>query len=48
MKVRLVIYQNGNAYLGFDDFQVQTQTLSNDKNSIEGFTYGPNPTKKVN
>lgn len=45
VRMRLVIYQNGNAYLGFDDFQVLTQTLSNDKNSIEGFTYGPNPTR---
>lgn len=45
VRMRLVVYQNGNAYLGFDDFEVQTKTLSNDKNSIEGFTYGPNPTK---
>lgn len=45
VRMRLVVYQNGNAYLGFDDFQVQTKTLSNDKNIIDGFTYGPNPTK---
>lgn len=45
VRMRLVVYQNGNAYLGFDDFEVQTQTLSNDKNSIDGFTYGPNPTR---
>jgi hypothetical protein len=45
VRMRLVVYQNGNAYLGFDDFQVQTQTLSNDKNIIDGFTYGPNPTR---
>lgn len=45
VRMRLVVYQNGNAYLGFDDFEVQTKTLSNDKNSIDGFTYGPNPTK---
>lgn len=45
VRMRLVVYQNGNAYLGFDDFEVKTQTLSNDKNSIDGFTYGPNPTK---
>lgn len=44
VRMRLVVYQNGNEYLGFDDFQVKTATLSNDKNFIEGFTYGPNPT----
>lgn len=44
VRMRLVIYQNGNEYLGFDDFSVQTQTLSTDKNSIDGFTFGPNPT----
>ncbi len=31
VRMRLVVYQNGNAYLGFDDFEVQTKTLSNDK-----------------
>lgn len=45
VRMRLVIYQNGNEYLGFDDFQIKMQALSNDKNSIEGFTFGPNPTK---
>jgi hypothetical protein len=45
VRMRLVIYQNGNEYLGFDDFQVQTQTLSTDKNLIDGFKFGPNPTK---
>jgi len=44
VRMRLVIYQNGNEYLGFDDFEVRTQTLSNGKNTIEGFTFGPNPT----
>jgi hypothetical protein len=44
VRMRLVVYQNGNEYLGFDDFEVKTQTLSNDKNAIEGFTFGPNPT----
>ena len=44
VRMRLVIYQNGNEYLGFDDFSVQTQTLSTDKNAIDGFTFGPNPT----
>jgi hypothetical protein len=45
VRMRLVVYQNGNEYLGFDDFQIKMQTLSNDKNSIDGFTFGPNPTK---
>jgi hypothetical protein len=45
VRMRLVVYQNGNEYLGFDDFQVKTQTLSTDKNVIDGFTFGPNPTK---
>ena len=44
IRMRLVIYQNGNAYLGFDDFQVNMQTLSTDKNLIDGFTFAPNPT----
>jgi hypothetical protein len=44
VRMRLVIYQNGNEYLGFDDFQVVSQTLSTKDNLIEGFTYGPNPT----
>lgn len=45
VRMRLVVYQNGNEYLGFDDFQIKMQALSNDKNSIDGFTFGPNPTK---
>jgi len=44
VRMRLVVYQNGNEYLGFDDFQIKMQSLSNDKNIIDGFTYGPNPT----
>ncbi|MFC4722856.1 T9SS type A sorting domain-containing protein [Geojedonia litorea] len=47
VRMRLVIYQNGNEYLGFDDFQVVSQTLSTKDNLIEGFTYGPNPTSGV-
>ncbi|RIA11134.1 putative secreted protein (Por secretion system target) [Flavobacteriaceae bacterium MAR_2010_72] len=47
VRMRLVIYQNGNEYLGFDDFQVVSQTLSTKDNLIEGFTYGPNPTNGV-
>lgn len=45
VRMRLVVYQNGNEYLGFDDFQIEMQALSNDKNIIDGFTFGPNPTK---
>jgi len=45
VRMRLVVYQNGNEYLGFDDFQIKMQALSNDKNIIDGFTFGPNPTK---
>lgn len=45
VRMRLVVYQNGNEYLGFDDFQIKMQALSNDKNSIDGFAFGPNPTK---
>jgi hypothetical protein len=44
VRMRVVVYQNGNEYLGFDDFEVKTQTLSNGKNTIDGFTFGPNPT----
>jgi len=43
VRMRLVVYQNGNEYLGFDDFEVKTQTLATEKNAIEGFTFGPNP-----
>lgn len=44
VRMRLVIYQNGNEYLGFDDFQIKMQALSTDKNIIDGFTFSPNPT----
>ncbi len=47
VRMRLVIYQNGNAYLGFDDFELQLQTLSLNDKLIDGFTFGPNPTKGV-
>lgn len=47
VRMRLVVYQNGNEYLGFDDFQVKTQTLATNKNSIDGFTFGPNPTQGI-
>ena len=45
VRMRLVIYQNGNAYLGFDDFELQMQALSVNDKSIDGFAFGPNPTK---
>ena len=45
VRMRLVIYQNGNAYLGFDDFMIQMQTLSVNNKVIDGFGFGPNPTK---
>lgn len=45
VKMRLVIYQNGNEYLGFDDFNLTTSALSSSDNLIEGFSYGPNPTR---
>lgn len=44
VRMRLVIYQNGNEYLGFDNFELNMATLSNKHNLIEGFSYGPNPT----
>ena len=44
VRMRLVVYQNGNEYLGFDDFELKTATLSNKYNSIDGFSFGPNPT----
>lgn len=47
VRMRLVIYQNGNAYLGFDDFELQMQSLSVNDKLIDGFTFGPNPTKGV-
>lgn len=47
VKMRLVIYQNGNEYLGFDEFSLKTTTLSIDDNVIDGLSFGPNPTKGV-
>jgi hypothetical protein len=44
VRVRLVIYQNGNGYLGFDNFELKMPTLSTSNNKIEGFNFGPNPT----
>lgn len=45
VKMRLVIYQNGNEYLGFDDFKLTTNALSSNDSLIEGFSFGPNPTR---
>ena len=45
VRMRLVIYQNGNEYLGFDDFEFKTFSLSAKENAIEGFSFGPNPTQ---
>ena len=46
VRMRLVVYQNGgNEYLGFDDFQVQSEALSTKDNQISGFTFTPNPTQ---
>ena len=47
VRVRVVIYQNGNGYLGFDNFELKLLTLSTSNNLIEGFTFGPNPTQGV-
>ena len=47
VSMRLVIYQNGNEYLGFDEFKLVTSTLSSSKNLIDGFSFGPNPTNGV-
>lgn len=47
VRIRLVIYQNGNGYLGFDNFEIKTNTLSTSSNLIEGFSFGPNPTQGI-
>lgn len=47
VRMRVVIYQNGNEYLGFDNFELNTATLSNKYKLIEGFSYGPNPTSSI-
>jgi len=47
VRMRLVIYQNGNGYLGFDNFELKTNRLSTSNNVIEGFSFGPNPTQGV-
>ena len=44
VRMRLVIYQNGNEYLGFDSFEIKTARLSTNNNLIDGFSFGPNPT----
>ncbi|WP_223550075.1 MULTISPECIES: T9SS type A sorting domain-containing protein [Aestuariivivens] len=47
VRMRLVVYQNGNEYLGFDNFELKTATLSNKYNLIDGFSFGPNPTSDI-
>ena len=47
VRVRLVIYQNGNGYLGLDNFELKMPTLSTSNNKIDGFTFGPNPTNGI-
>ena len=47
VRVKLVIYQNGNGYLGFDNFELKIPTLSTPNNIIEGFAFGPNPTQGI-
>ena len=45
VRLRLVIYQNGNGYIGLDNFQILVFPLSTSSNLIEGFAFGPNPTQ---
>lgn len=47
VRVRLVIYQNGNGYIGLDNFEIKTNTLSTSNNLIEGFSFSPNPTQGI-
>jgi len=47
VRFRIGIYQNGNAYIGLDSFQFTSQALSTSDNKIEGFSFGPNPTKDI-
>ena len=51
VRFRIGLYQNGNGYIGLDDFKLHSSqspmesTASTDTNIIEGLTFGPNPTK---
>jgi len=45
VRMRLVVYQNGNEYIGLDNFELSTSTLSTSNNIIEGFSFSPNPTQ---
>lgn len=47
VRMRLVIYQNGNGYIGLDNFELKTTTLSTPDNLIEGFSFSPNPTQGI-
>ena len=54
VRFRIGLYQNGNGYIGLDDFQLHSGQFSTestesiaatDKNFVERLTFGPNPTK---
>lgn len=47
VRFRIGIYQNGNSYIGLDSFQLLSFPLSINNNTIEGFTFGPNPTNGI-
>jgi len=47
VRFRIRIYQNGNSYIGLDNFQLLSFPLSTKNNKIEGFSFGPNPTKNI-
>ena len=46
-RLRIVMYQNGNGYIGLDNFQLLSFTLSTTNNIIDGFSFGPNPVNDV-
>ena len=47
VRLRIGMYQNGNGYIGLDNFQLLSFPLSTKNNIIEGFSFGPNPTKDI-
>jgi len=47
VRFRIGIYQNGNGYIGLDGFQLLSFPLSTKNNTIEGFSFGPNPTNGI-
>lgn len=46
-RMRIGIYQNGNGYIGLDNFQLLSFPLSIKNNNIEGFAFGPNPANNI-